>query len=66
MTKKDYELIARVLSTTEASCLQSQWDAVWRDRDRVARAFAAKPHKPYATSSTRSRTSWTTNRQERC
>jgi hypothetical protein len=40
MTKKDYELIARVLRDTEAACLRSQWDAVWRDRSRVAIAMA--------------------------
>lgn len=40
MTKKDYELVARVLRDTEAACLRSQWDAVWRDRGRVAEAFA--------------------------
>lgn len=40
MTKKDFELIAGVLRDTEAITLKSHWDAVWKDRDRLAEAFA--------------------------
>lgn len=40
MTRRDYELIAGVFATTEAVCARSAWDAVWRDRTRVANAMA--------------------------